>query len=189
MPSVKKTIKFNPLEAPVAISKKMEGPSSESKKTAARSPARKKTVTTSSVSKKTVAAKSKPAKQAPTPLETNTPPKEPFKTTDYVIQTSGEHGSAPLLDNGSDFGFEVPELGFISLKSPQMLGQLKNHFLMPRVIGGFVLSGSFGNAVSFILGKPNNKHYFFLLKSSHGKLVFSRFDSPTLAYVINKIYT
>jgi len=156
MPSLKKTIKFNPLEGSNAIGNKTEAPKRE-------------------------------PPTPPLPLETNIAPNQALKMTDYVIHASGERGSSSLLANGSEFGFEVPGLGFINLKSPEMMGQLKNHFLMPRVIGSFVLGGSLGYTVSFILGKPKNKHYFFLLKSSHGKLIFIRFDSLTLAYVINKI--
>ena len=181
MPSLKKTIKFNPLDASSAVSKPTEAPK--------RKPA-KPTEAPSTVSKQTKAkaSKPKPAKQA-SPLEAHIEPDQLLKTIDYVIQADGERGSSLLLANGSDFGFDIPGLGFISLKSPEMKGQLKDHFLLPRVIGGFFLGGSLGYAVSFILGKPKNKHYFFLVKSSHGKLVFARFDSPTLAYVINKIYT
>ena len=194
MPSLKKTIKFNPLDASSAVSKPTEAPkrkpakpteapSTVSKQTKAKAPAPK---PAKSIEVKML--KPKPAKEKG-PLEADIEPDQLLKTTDYVIQTDGERGSALLLANGSDFGFDVPSLGFISLKSPEMKGQLKDHFLLPRVIGGFFLGGSLGYAVSFILGKPKNKHYFFLVKSSHGKLVFARFDSPTLAYVINKIYT
>jgi hypothetical protein len=172
MPSLKKTIKFNPLDASSTASKPTEAPKRKpTKQTEAKAP------------------KPKLAKQASPLLDADTAPDQHLKTTYYVIQSDGERGSSPLLANGSDFGFDVPGLGFISLKSREMKSQLKDHFLLPRVIGGFFLGGSLGYAVSFILGKPKNKHYFFLVKSSHGKLVFVRFDSPTLAYVINKIYT
>jgi hypothetical protein len=168
MPNLKKTIQFNPLEAPSSISKTAKAPKLIDKKNQA--PKRKST------------PKVKLEEASVTPDQT-------LETTEFVIQATAEHGTAPLLSKGSDFGFEVPGLGFISLKSAEMLSQLKEHFLLPRVIGGFVLGGSLGYAVSFILGKPKNKLYFFLLKSSHGNVVFSCMDSQTLAYVIKKIYT
>jgi hypothetical protein len=182
MPSLKKTIKFNPLDASGTASKPSEAPK--------RKPTKQTEAPTPKQAKQTEAKAPKPkqTKQASPPLNAQTAADQYLKTIDYVIQVDGERGSSPLLANGSDFGFDVPSLGFITLKSREMKSQLKDHFLMPRVIGGFFLGGSLGYAVSFILGKPKNKHYFFLVKSSHGKLVFARFDSPTLAYVINKIY-
>jgi hypothetical protein len=209
MSSLKKTIKFNPLDTtrpassaskkPVAAKGKptkkglpVAKPTKPAKKLAS---LKTRSVKETSLSSSTITAKkapllkTNPATKQPPPLTPSVEPVPPLWTTDYVIQASGDHGSSPLLVKGTDFGFEVPDLDFISLKSPEMRGQLKDHFLLPRVIGGFVLGGPVGYALSFILGKPNNKHYFFLVKSSHGKLVFARFDSLTLAYVINRIYT
>ena len=208
MSSLKKTIKFNPLDTtrpastasnkPVAAKGKptkkgppVAKPTKPAKKLASlkTGSAKQRSLSSSTMTaKKAPPLKTNPAKQPP-PLTPSVEPVLPLRTTDYVIQASGDHGSSPLLVKGTDFGFEVPDLGFISLKSPEMRGQLKDHFLLPRVIGGFILGGPVGYAVSFILGKPNNKHYFFLVKSSHGKLVFARFDSLTLVYVINRIYT
>jgi hypothetical protein len=101
----------------------------------------------------------------------------------YEISGSDLSGQASLLLNGAQYGFEVPELGFIALKGSELMHQLKAPFPMSQAISGLIFGGPIGFVIGFLAGKPKPKYYFFALKSSHGKVIFVRLDYPTLALI------
>ena len=94
----------------------------------------------------------------------------------YQLDGEDQIGNADLLFNGMHYGFELPQVGFISIPSKELKIQLKRPFPMPQALGGFITGGPLGFLFSFLMGEPKPKKYFFSLKSNQGGVIFISLD-------------
>jgi hypothetical protein len=94
----------------------------------------------------------------------------------YQLDGEDQRGNADLLFNGTHYGFELPQAGFISIPSKELKIQLKRPFPMPQALGGLITGGPLGFLFSFLMGEPKPKKYFFSLKSNQGGVIFISLD-------------
>jgi len=94
----------------------------------------------------------------------------------YQLAGNGLKGNSELIFNGKQYGFELPQSGFIPINGKDLKMQLKHPFQMPQAISGFVIGGPIGFLFSFILGEPKPKKYFFSLKGVQDNVIFISLD-------------
>lgn len=150
MPSPKKTIKFNPLDDIPRQTTKQE----------------------------TVAEELNQSDEEKLHREfTDSPLDETVRQiVSYQLDGTDQGGDAELLFNGMQYGFELPQAGFIAIPSKELKTQLKHPFPMPQALCGFITGGPLGFLFSFLIGEPKPKKCFFSLKSNQGGVIFISLD-------------
>lgn len=98
------------------------------------------------------------------------------KIVSYQLDGTDQGGDAALLFNGMQYGFELPQVGFIPIPSKELKMQLRRPFPMPQALGGFITGGPLGFLFSFLIGEPKPKKYFFSLRSNQGGVIFISLD-------------
>ncbi len=146
MPSPKKTIKFNPLD---------------------------------DISRQNIKGVS-PPEEIPKPMLANKGNKVADNSVDstmkqivsYQLEGSLHNGTAELVFNGSHYGFELPDHGFIGINGKELKNQLKSPFLMSQGLGGLITGGPIGFLFSILVSEPKPKKYFFSMKSNQDGIIF-----------------
>ena len=94
----------------------------------------------------------------------------------YQMQDSQLTGSSELLFNGTHYGFEIPDDGFVVIHGKDLKSQLKRPFIMSQALGGFITGGPLGFLFSLLAGEPKPNKYFFSFKSNQGSIILISLD-------------